>query len=246
MLDRNFERAFQRRGFDRGVGGDEREHGCHSGLNHSRAFADTADPDCRCSNFKFDRDFFAARVGGHDRFGYLPRVRCRSCDARRARSNSAFDVFHRHRHSDSAGRANENVVLINEECFGREARHSARAFHSLIASASVCVSGIHHHRPRKFLGGALATDLYRRSADLVRRKHSSDRGGDVGDDHREIVFPAFLGAFAGAEFFNVAKNGGAFETARRANRTGNLSKRIFQINPAVSGQPSIRFMHWTA
>src|SRR5439155_880186 len=77
-------------------------------------------------DLEFDRDFFAARVRGHDRFGDLPRVRCRSCNSQRARADAAFHVFHRHGDTDAASRTDENVALINRERFGCETRHSAR------------------------------------------------------------------------------------------------------------------------
>ena len=67
------------------------------------------DPDCGFSNLERDRNFFSAGIGSHDRLGDLSRVRCRSCNARCARSNPALDIFHRHRHADATGGANENV-----------------------------------------------------------------------------------------------------------------------------------------
>jgi hypothetical protein len=41
----------------------------HSGLNHSRAFAHSTDPNRFLAQFQFNCDFFALRITRHDRFG---------------------------------------------------------------------------------------------------------------------------------------------------------------------------------
>jgi len=117
---------------------------------------------------------------------------------------------------------------------------------SLFSGARICVSGVHNNGAREILRGALRTDYYWRGTDLITRKHSCNGRGNVGDNQRQIMFPSFLRAFARADFFDVAKHGGASETARRANQAEDLSKRIFQIRPDVSGYPRMRLKHWIA
>ena len=52
----------------------ERRGYSHSRLNHPRAFANSADSNCRSSNLELDRDFLSARIACHDRFGRGARV----------------------------------------------------------------------------------------------------------------------------------------------------------------------------
>jgi hypothetical protein len=63
---------------------------------------------------------------------------------------------------------------------------------------------------------------------LIARKHARHRGRNIGNNECKIIFAPFLGTFAGAELFDVAKNGGAFKPARRANRARGLFE-IFRV-----------------
>jgi len=79
-------------------------------------------------------------VRRHDRFRDLSRVRRRSCNPRRARSNSALDIFHRHQHPDPPSRANENVFAEIRagklDCLKQSSLSSANAVSRVIVWAS--------------------------------------------------------------------------------------------------------------
>ncbi len=242
LLDRDLERALKQIRFDRYIAGDKREHRrvpcshgppgrpnrpqgggySHPRLNHSRALADSADAHCRFSNSKFHRDFFSASICRHDRFGNLPRVSCRSGKQRRARTNSARDIFHRHRNTDPPRRTNQHIAVLNRERFARDFGHSVCIDNSLFARARVCIPGIHDYGAGNVFRRTLRAHFHRRSANLVGSKHSRNCGRNIGNNQSEIIFAPLIGTFAGAELFDVAKNGRAFKSARCANGAGDL------------------------
>ena len=94
------------------------------------------------------------------------------------------------------------------------------------ASCCIRIPRINDDCARETLRRNFPTDFHRRGANLIFCEHSCDGGRNVGNDQRQVVFAAFLRTFASPESFYVAKNRGAFESARRAN---GAMKDLLQI-----------------
>ena len=105
----------------------------------------------------------------------------------------------------------------------------ARVGHALFAGAGVRVTGINDDDLCRAFLHAFGADLYRGSANLICREHSSHRRGRFGNDKREVALLALVRAFAGAEFFDVAKHAAGEKAGGRNDGSANFFELRFHF-----------------
>ena len=89
---------------------------------------------------------------------------------------------------------------------GGDARHFHGVLQALFAGAGVGVAGIDDDGPGGSFPDALNTNLHRRGANLVGRKHAGNRRRHLRHNQRQIAFLPLVRALARAEAFDVAKH----------------------------------------
>ena len=179
------------------------------------------------AQLKFHRDFLGPRVAGHDGFGGVPRLLRRALPSRRAASSIPFlTLRHRQRHADAPGGGDQHLARGEIPPPGPAAATiraiasaSRKPWRPVQALALPELTTMARATPRRH---PFHAKLDRRGANAVGGEGSRHRRGGVGNDQRQVPFPAFVGAFAGAEPFDVAKHSGGPEALRRGDRTADV------------------------
>src|SRR5262245_53164870 len=102
---------------------------------------------------------------------------------------------------------------------GDQFAHQESVSEPLLSGAGIGVAGVRDNglsRPSLDAGKA---NLHGRGANLIGREHARHRGRDFGQDERQIALPAFVGALAGSETFDVAEHTRGQETLGSYDRT---------------------------
>ena len=134
---------------DLGIGGDEAEHRCHIGINHSGALGDSPDAHDFSTEGELHRYFFWKSVAGHDGFSGLPASSGGECLGKRG--DGGLDFFDGHLDADSARRADEDLSWLNAESGGGGGGHPFGGLDADETGAGVGVSRVGNDRPDIFI-----------------------------------------------------------------------------------------------
>ena len=176
---------------DRRVGGDEREHRRHVGMDHPGALRDAGDRDVDAVDADLPRRALRHGVGRHDRArGGEPAV-----GARRARARCGRPSTIRSTGSGSMITPVEN----GSTCCGRAAeqpRHGGarrarmrRGPRSPVPAFALPALTTSARKPMPALARrrVLAAHRHRRGAEAVLREHAARHGAGIGDDEQHVV-----------------------------------------------------------
>ena len=190
-------------------------------MDHAGAFADATKVDGFAGQFELERDFLGAGVAGHDGLDGMTCTGGGSIQQGGGMLDSVADIVHRQGNANAARGGDENLRHRDVQGGRGETGHGLGIEAALEAGAGVGVAGIDDNGASEAAFGDTAAKANGGGANLVGGEGPCNGGGSVGKEQGQIAFLAFVGAFARAEAFDVAKDAGGKEARGGGDGTGN-------------------------
>ena len=171
--------------FDRGVGHDKGQHGCHVRLNHPRPFGNAAQGDLFTADGPFPDGDFGEPVRRHNAglgIGNTVLV-----ESRYQPLDPRLYFMDRQTVPDHPRRRHQNQVVCNAKRGGGKTGHGARIRKAFRSGCGIRNAAVGDHSLRRSGSNSLLIEKDRGCLEAVRRKHPRRRRRTGREDQRKVL-----------------------------------------------------------